>query len=85
MFSFAISRGPVYTAISNFKVVFSTLQSSSCCQLANSYLLRGHKGLLLRIDILSFLLPIGIFLRWFVGSLEHLDCTSFFPNLVVVS
>ena len=54
MFSFAISRGPVYTAITIFKVVFSTLQSSSYCQLANSCLLRGYEGLLLRIDILSF-------------------------------
>ena len=64
VFSFAISRVPVYTAISIFKVVFSTLQSSSFCQLANSCLLRGYEGLLLRIDILSFfLLPIGIFSR----------------------
>ena len=54
MFSFAISRGPVYTAISIFKVVFSSLQSSSYYQLANSCLLRGYEGLLLRIDILSF-------------------------------
>jgi len=54
VFRFAISRGPVYTAISIFKVVFSTLQSSSYCQLANSCLLRGYEGLLLRIDILSF-------------------------------
>ena len=44
MFSFAISRGPVYTAISIFKVVFSTLQSSSYCQLASSCLLRGYEG-----------------------------------------
>jgi len=37
-----------------FKLVFSTLQSSSYCQLANSCLLRGYEGFLLRIDILSF-------------------------------
>ena len=49
-----ISRGPVYTAISIFKFVFSTLQSSSYCQLANSWLLRGYEGSLLWIDILSF-------------------------------
>ena len=54
MFSYAISRVPVYTAISIFKVVFSTLQSSSYCQLAHSCLLREYEGLLLRIDILSF-------------------------------
>jgi len=36
------------------KFMFSTLQSRSCFQLANSCLLRGHEGSLLRIDILSF-------------------------------
>ena len=59
----------MYTAISIFKVVFSTLQSRSCLQLTNSCLLRGHEGSLLWIDILSFLIPIGIFSRWFVGVL----------------
>ena len=45
VFSFAISRGPVYTAISNFsKFVFSTLQSRSCWQLTNLCVLRGLKG-----------------------------------------
>jgi len=59
VFSFAISRVPVYTAISNFfKFLFSTLQSRSCWQLTNSCLLRGFEGLLLWIDILSILLPI---------------------------
>ena len=57
------------------KFVFSTLQSRSCFQLANSCLLRGHEGLLLWIDILSFLLPIGIFSRWFVGCLVRLICS----------
>jgi len=72
VFSFAISRGPVYTAISIFKVVFSTLQSSSYCQLANSCLLRGHEGLLLRIDILSFFVTdwyIFEVICWVFGSL----------------
>ena len=47
--------------------MFLTLQSRSCLQLTNSCLLWGHEGSLLWIDILSFLLPIGIFSRWFVG------------------
>ena len=51
----AIARVPVYTAISKkFRFVFSTLQSRSCLQLTNSCLHRGHPGLLLWIDILSF-------------------------------
>ena len=44
-----------------FTVVFSTLKSRSCLQLSNCSLLRGHEGSLLRIDILSFWLPI-----WFI-------------------
>jgi len=45
VFSFAIWRVPVYTAISNFWMfVFSTLQSRSCWQLTNSCLRRGLKG-----------------------------------------
>jgi len=45
VFSFAISRFPVYTAISiSCKFVFSTLQSRSCWQLSNFCLLRGLKG-----------------------------------------
>ena len=57
------------------KFVFSTLQSRSCFQLANSCLLWGHEGSLLRIDILSYLLPIGIFSRWFVKCLVRLICS----------
>jgi len=57
------------------KFVFSTLQSRSWFQLANSCLLRGYESSLIRIDILSFLLPIGIFSRWFVGCLVRLICS----------
>ena len=76
MFRIAISRGPVYTAISIFKVVFSTLQSSSYYQLANSCLLWGYEGLLLWIDILSFfvffLLPLVYFRGDLLGVLVRL-------------
>ena len=45
VFSFAISRVPVYTAIlSPCEFVFSTLQSRSCWQLTNFCLLRGLKA-----------------------------------------
>ena len=46
--------------------MFSTLKKS-CSQLTNSCLLGGHEGSLLWIDILSFLLPIGIFSRCLLG------------------
>ena len=71
VFNFAISRVPVYTAISKFfKFVFSTLQSRSCWQLSNSCLLRGFEDLLLWIDILSILLPIWCIFEvvWWVFS-----------------
>jgi len=58
-----ISRGPVYTVISIFKFVFSTLQSSSYCQLANSCLLRGYEGSLLWIDILLFFCYLLVYFR----------------------
>ena len=45
VFSFAISRVPVYTAISNScEFVFSTLKSRSYWQLTNFCLLRGLEG-----------------------------------------
>ena len=45
VFSFAISRVPVYTAIAiPCEFVFSTLKSRSCWQLTNFCLLRGLKS-----------------------------------------
>ena len=85
---FAISRVPVFSAISNFyRFVFSTLQSRSCWQLTNSCLLRGLEGSLLWIEILSFCYRFGIFSKWFVGCLVRLICSHspFFPCFVVVS
>jgi len=83
---FTISRVPVYTAISNFSSSCSQTRRS-CFQLANSCLLRGHEGSWLWIDILSFLLPSGIFSRWFVECLVRVICfrSYFSPCLVVVS
>ena len=51
----------VYCDFEFLKFVFSTLRSRSCFQLTISFLLEGREGLLLLIDIISFLLPIGKF------------------------
>ena len=58
------------------RFVFSTLQSGSCFQLTISFLLGVREGSLLWIDIISFLLPIGKFLKWFGKYLYCIMCIS---------
>ena len=68
VFSFAIcSCSCVYCDFEFLKFVFSTLPSRSCWQLTNSCSLRGLEGSSLWIDILCFLLPIGIFSKCLLG------------------
>jgi len=84
VFSYAIfSCSCVYCDFEFLKYVFSTIQSRSCWQLTNSCLLRGLEGLLLWIDILSFLLPIWYIFEVFVGCQVRLICSRslFLPVL----
>ena len=62
VFSFSIARVPVYTAISiSCKIVFSTLQSRSCWQLANFCLLRGLK----RLNVMD-IHPVFYVTNWYI-------------------
>jgi len=58
-----LSCSCVYCDFEFLRFVFSTLKSRSCLQLTNSCLIWGHEG----YNMLSFLLPIGIFSKWFGG------------------
>ena len=81
---FDFSCSCVYCDFEFLKFVFSTLQSRNSFQLTNSCLLRGHEGSLLWIDILSFLLPIGIIFEVVCWVYSTIDVFSFAFYLPVV-